>query len=68
MAKVKDIKYQYQLRAEEIALEKYDCEWDELPYGLQFKVYNEAMVEVTEALISQVDTMLDVMKERGDGK
>lgn len=48
---MEDIKHLYQTKAEEIAIEKHGCKFDELPYNLQFRVYKEAVIEVSESLI-----------------
>lgn len=60
---VKDIKYQYQLRAEEIAQEKYNLEFYDLSGQVQSEVYSMAMCDVQERLMPQAEAMYDYLKE-----
>lgn len=50
MARVRDIKERYQLKAEDIALEFYGKEFYTLSQELQVKLYNEAMGRVNDYL------------------
>lgn len=60
---MRDLKYEYQLRAEEIAQEEYGMEYEELCTHEQLEVYDRAMEEVHDKYIAQVDAMRDALEE-----
>lgn len=51
-----DYKYWIQCKADEIAQEKYDCEYYDLPDSVQLSVYDEANEAYKDHLASEIDT------------
>jgi len=60
-----DYKYEMQMRAEEIAEERFSCDFYDLPQDRQYAVFKEAMEDWTEALYAKADFLNDAAKERG---
>ena len=60
-----DYKYEMQMRAEEIAEERYGVEFYELPADKQSAIFREAMYDWSDAQASRADFLNHVAKERG---
>lgn len=58
-----DLKYLYELRAEEIAREEHGKEYENLSWVDQMRVYDRAMDEVYDDLIAQADARRHTLKE-----
>ena len=54
-----DLKEAYQIEAEELAIELYDKEYDDLIEIIQVLVYNEAIELVNEKLQLKADILIE---------
>lgn len=59
MGKMKDLKYSYEERAQEIAEEEYHTELDKLDKEKQEKIYKRAQADVTNDLANEADNLMD---------
>ena len=59
-----DVKGRYQDKAEELAIERYDNDFYSLPDNKQLELYNEAMVIVTDALVTEAEALRDAKEGR----
>lgn len=59
-----DYKYDIQVRAEELASERFDCEFYDLPADKQELIYKEATDDWTESLAEKADFLNDQAKEK----
>jgi hypothetical protein len=60
-----DYKYAAQMRAEEIAEERYGCDFYDLPDDLQGWVYSEGLEGHWESLREQADYLRKAKRENG---
>ena len=59
-----DLKDRYYERAEELAYERYDCGFYDLPQDKQTEIYEEAIHGVAENLFAQADYLRKAERER----
>lgn len=58
-----DYKWDIQVRAEELAMDRYGIEFYELPEHRRDSIYREAMTDWSEGLAAKADWLNDCAKE-----
>jgi hypothetical protein len=58
-----DYKWQMQMRAEEIAQDRYEKDFYDLPESVQYEVFTEAMEGVTDGYVSRGDALRKASRE-----
>jgi len=61
---VKDIKALYQSKAEELALELLNIEFEQLSLTAQTAIYNRAVIAVNEQLMNEADRVREEIEIR----
>ena len=61
---VKDIKALYQSKAEELALELLNIEFEQLSLTAQTAIYNRAVIAVNEQLMNEADRVREEIEVR----
>lgn len=63
MGKMKDLKYEYEERAQELAQNEYHKDFDQLEGEIQEKIYKRAMADITNNYADQGDILMDRMRD-----
>lgn len=59
-----DYKYNIMLIAEEMALERYDVEYNKLPEKLQMSIFNDASLQYSDWVQASAEARVEAEQER----